>query len=42
MTTDTRIIVKKTTRETLKSLKRGAESYDALIQKMITKWRAGT
>lgn len=34
-TKDTRIIVKKTTRATLKDMKRGGESYDKIINRLI-------
>lgn len=33
--TDTRIIVKMTTRATLKDMKRGGESFDMLIKRLI-------
>ncbi len=35
MTQDTRIIVKKTTRATLKALGSKGESYDQIIQRLI-------
>lgn len=37
-TKDVKVRVKRETRETLKELKRGGESYDTLLRKLIRGW----
>lgn len=42
MTTNSRIPVSKTTRDLVKAQKRGGESYDELLQKMVDQYTPTT